>query len=170
MQRSPLSPLISAWKVSLLLSLPCSCVNPSRNAAHWHERRRLQYTGGAHRSRIPVCLNLGMGRAPPPPPQHHTHQPAHSAAHRHERLLGLPPPRVNRSLSLARVCSTHVQRVRSRTVEPRIRPKGGFGLTPGKLLTLRKPNPYPKSVSTPAQKLRKNLNLWNPLGRFGGEG
>jgi len=33
--------------------------------------------------------------------------------------------------------------------------KGGFGLTPGNLLMLTKPNPYPKSASIPAQKLRR---------------
>jgi len=45
------------------------------------------------------------------------------------------------------------------TVESRIRPYGGFGEPPGKLLTLSKPNPYPKSVRTPAQKVRKIPNL-----------
>jgi len=45
-------------------------------------------------------------------------------------------------------------------IESRRIPKGGFGLTPGKLLTQSKPNPYPKSVLiTPAQKLRKIPNL-----------
>ena len=49
-------------------------------------------------------------------------------------------------------------------VESIIRPRGEFGLTPGKLLTLNKPNPYPKSVRNPAQKLRKHPNVGNPLG------
>jgi len=44
-------------------------------------------------------------------------------------------------------------------VESRIRPNGGFRETPGKLLTLGKPNPYPKSVHTPAHKLRKIPNI-----------
>ena len=48
------------------------------------------------------------------------------------------------------------------------RPDGGFGETPGKLLILSKPNPYPKYVRTPAQKLCKILNLYNPFGRFNG--
>ena len=43
--------------------------------------------------------------------------------------------------------------------------KGG----PGKLLTLSNPNPYPKSVRTPAHKLRKIPALWHPLGRFDGQ-
>jgi len=52
------------------------------------------------------------------------------------------------------------------SVESRIRPNGGFGKTPGKLVTLSKPNHYPKYVRTPAQKWRKILNPWNPVGRF----
>jgi len=51
------------------------------------------------------------------------------------------------------------QQSQAHTVESRIRPKGRFGLTPGELSTLSKSNPYPKSVSTPAQKLRKKKNL-----------
>jgi len=47
--------------------------------------------------------------------------------------------------------------------------KGGFGLTPGQLLTLSKLNPYLKYVLTPAQKLRKITNLWKSSGRFDGE-
>jgi len=55
-------------------------------------------------------------------------------------------------------------RLRSRhlgtqAVESRIRPNGGFGETPGKLLTLSTLNPYPKSLRTPAQKLRNISNL-----------
>ena len=41
--------------------------------------------------------------------------------------------------------------------------KRGLRRNPGNLLTLSKPNPYPKSVRTPAQKLRKIPTLWNPL-------
>jgi len=44
---------------------------------------------------------------------------------------------------------------RSVNVESRIKTKGGFGLTPGKLVTLSKPDPYPKYV----QRLRKIPNL-----------
>ena len=47
-------------------------------------------------------------------------------------------------------------------IESRIRPNSGFGKTPGKLLTLSKPNPYPQSVRTPAQKLCKIPNLGLP--------
>jgi len=36
----------------------------------------------------------------------------------------------------------------TKAVESRIRPKGRFGLTPGKLLPLSKANPYPKDVPT----------------------
>ena len=46
-----------------------------------------------------------------------------------------------------------------KSIESRIRPKGGFGSTLGKLLTLSKPDLYPKSVLTPAQKLRQIPNL-----------
>jgi len=54
------------------------------------------------------------------------------------------------------------------TVESRIRPKGGFEETPGKLSTLSKSNAYPKPEKPPARKLRKIANLRNPLGRFDG--
>jgi len=53
-------------------------------------------------------------------------------------------------------------------VESRIRPKLGFGSTQGELLTISKPNPYPKSKKPPAQKWFSKLNLWNPFGRFDG--
>jgi len=62
----------------------------------------------------------------------------------------------------------HRARQRRWAAESRIRLIGGFGYTPGKLLTLSKPNPYPKSVRIPAQKLRKIPNLWTPFGRFDG--
>jgi len=45
------------------------------------------------------------------------------------------------------------------TVESRIRPKGGFGVTAGKLLTLSKSKLFLKYVLTPAQKLRNISNL-----------
>jgi len=61
--------------------------------------------------------------------------------------------------------NTEARRV-SAAVESRISPNGGFGETPGKLLILSKPKPYPNSVRTPAQKLRKIPNLRNPFGRF----
>ena len=54
------------------------------------------------------------------------------------------------------------------SVESRLRHKRGFGLTPGKLLTLSRPNSYFISVRTSAQKLRNHLNLWNSFGRFDG--
>ena len=37
-------------------------------------------------------------------------------------------------------------------VESRIIPKGGFGLTPGKLFTRSKPKPCPKYLLTPSHK------------------
>jgi len=54
------------------------------------------------------------------------------------------------------------------TVESRIGPERGSGLTPGELLTISKPNPYPKSEKPPARKWLSNPTLWNPLGRFNG--
>jgi len=54
------------------------------------------------------------------------------------------------------------------TVESRFWPMKGFGWTPGKLWTRSKPNPCPKSVRTPAQKLRNIPNLSNPLGMSDG--
>jgi len=45
------------------------------------------------------------------------------------------------------------------SVESRIRPAGSSEFTPGKLLARSKPNPYPKYVHTPAQKLRTCLQL-----------
>jgi len=44
-------------------------------------------------------------------------------------------------------------------VEPRIGPTRGFGLTPGELLTISKPNPYPKSEKPPARKWFSKSNL-----------
>ena len=44
-------------------------------------------------------------------------------------------------------------------VKSRIGPKRGFGLTPGELLTISKPNPYPKSEKPPARKWFSNPNL-----------
>jgi len=41
-------------------------------------------------------------------------------------------------------------------VESRIGPTGDFEVTPGELLTLNKPNCYPKSETTPARKLVSN--------------
>jgi len=60
------------------------------------------------------------------------------------------------------------QRVKPPSVESRIGPKGDFGLTPGGLWTLSKPDPYPKSVLIPAHKVRNVPNLWNPFGGFDG--
>jgi len=47
----------------------------------------------------------------------------------------------------------------TRPVESRFGPKRGFGVTPGKLLTIRKPNPYPKSEKPPARKGFTKPNL-----------
>jgi len=52
-------------------------------------------------------------------------------------------------------------------VESRIRSKGSFASS---RFILSKPNPYPKWLFTPAQKLRKNSNLGHPFGRFDGPG
>jgi len=54
-------------------------------------------------------------------------------------------------------------------VKSRFGPKPGFGGTPGELLTISKPNPYPKPEKPPARKGFTKPNLWNPLGRFDGE-
>ena len=45
------------------------------------------------------------------------------------------------------------------TVESRIGPERGSGLTPGELLTISKPNPYPKSEKPPARKWLSNPTL-----------
>jgi len=60
--------------------------------------------------------------------------------------------------------STRAQGTDPRRIQ--IWPNGDFELTRGKLLTLSKPNPYPKSVRTPAHKLRKMPSLCKPFGRF----
>jgi len=44
-------------------------------------------------------------------------------------------------------------------VESRIGQKRGFGSTPDELVTLSKPNPYPKYVSPPARKGFTKPNL-----------
>ena len=49
--------------------------------------------------------------------------------------------------------------VLDRAVESRIGPKRGFGLTPDELLTISRPNPYPKSEKFPARKKFSNPNL-----------
>jgi len=41
-------------------------------------------------------------------------------------------------------------------VESRFGPKRGFRVTPGELLTISKPNPYPKSEKPPAGKGSQN--------------
>ena len=45
------------------------------------------------------------------------------------------------------------------TVESRFGPKPGFGVTLGKLLTISKPNPYPKSEKPPPRKGFTNPNF-----------
>jgi len=45
------------------------------------------------------------------------------------------------------------------SVESRIRPKGGVGLTPGKLLTLSKLNPYPKSLLLPQRRIYAKVQI-----------
>jgi len=77
------------------------------------------------------------------------------------------------------VCSCSRKRRARRETRVRVNPRsrrihnitkggGGAGLSPGELLTLSKPNPYPESENTPAPKLFSNPNLCNPLGRFDG--
>jgi len=49
------------------------------------------------------------------------------------------------------------------TVESRFGPKLGFGVTPGELLTISKPNPYTKSEKTPsAERVHKTKSLKSP--------
>ena len=45
------------------------------------------------------------------------------------------------------------------TVESRCGPKRGFGETPGELLTISKPNPYPQSMKPPGRKGFTKPNL-----------
>jgi len=44
-------------------------------------------------------------------------------------------------------------------VESRFIPEWGFGATPGELLTISKPDPYPKSEKPPARKGFTKPNL-----------
>jgi len=46
-----------------------------------------------------------------------------------------------------------------RIIESRIGPNEDFGLTPGVLSTLSKPNSYPKSKTTPARRFVSKPNL-----------
>jgi len=47
--------------------------------------------------------------------------------------------------------------------ESRFGPKRGFGVTPGGLLTISKPNPYPKSEKPPsAERVHKTESLKSP--------
>jgi len=55
-------------------------------------------------------------------------------------------------------------------VKSRFGPKRGFGETPGELLTISKPNHYPKFVHPPPRKSGTKPNLWNPFARFDGGG
>ena len=49
------------------------------------------------------------------------------------------------------------------TIESRFGPKRGFGVTPGELLTIRNPNPYPKSEKPPsAERVHKTKSLKSP--------
>ena len=55
--------------------------------------------------------------------------------------------------------STSARHTLVRSLESRIGPKRGFGLTPGELLTISKTNSYPKSEKPPARKSFSNPNL-----------
>ena len=53
----------------------------------------------------------------------------------------------------------HTTKEHTQQVESRFGPKRGFGVTPGELLTISKPNHYPKSEKPPGPKGFTNPNL-----------
>jgi len=89
---------------------------------------------------------------PPPPPSRHlqTHTHAHTQPHHHTQ----PRVRVPQPSAGARFWMTSCY-----PVESRFGQKRGFGETPGTLLTISKPNHYPKFVNPPGRKGVTKPNL-----------